>query len=136
MTSRFNTLFRGSAEDAANELENNDSGTTQDEQRLALINALRRIEALERREANRSLPKPVNIAGADLRSERDIADDDIAAERAAATPATEQPPSLVEALEELLSTCELCVDDLEPETVKSIDRAYAALKAHAPTPAA
>jgi hypothetical protein len=50
MTSRVNVLYRGSAADAADELEQNQRPveTTIDELRLALINALRKIDALER----------------------------------------------------------------------------------------
>lgn len=51
MASRFNTLYRGSAHEAAEilEMESDVSreSTTVDELRIALINALRRIEVLE-----------------------------------------------------------------------------------------
>jgi uncharacterized protein YceH (UPF0502 family) len=48
--SRLNTLASGSAEDVANEL--GDQPATADELRYALINALDRIERLERKLAD------------------------------------------------------------------------------------
>lgn len=53
--SRFNTLYRGEPADAAEELEGSWIGSTADNaeyMRVALINALRRIDALEKRVAN------------------------------------------------------------------------------------
>jgi len=51
--SRFNTLYLGRAEDAAEALEGSPAelyhDPSADELRVALINALRRIEQLERR---------------------------------------------------------------------------------------
>jgi uncharacterized protein YceH (UPF0502 family) len=45
MSSRFNVLLHGGAEEAANELRDTDA--TPDELRVALINALERINRLE-----------------------------------------------------------------------------------------
>ena len=46
--SRFNTLYRGSASDVVDELDDDKiTETTVDDLRLALINAMRRIESLE-----------------------------------------------------------------------------------------
>ena len=53
MSSRFNTLYQGDAIDAAELLENFDGVSADeidaDELRVALVNALRRIGALERK---------------------------------------------------------------------------------------
>jgi hypothetical protein len=51
--SRFNTLYLGEAADAADELESPDADPEADldEVRVALINALRRIDKLERQVA-------------------------------------------------------------------------------------
>ncbi len=46
MTSRFNTLYLGSAEEAAEVLQEE---ATVDELRVALVNALNRIASLEQR---------------------------------------------------------------------------------------
>lgn len=46
MPSRFNTIYLGSAEDAADALED-DSESSVDEVRNGLVNALRRIARLE-----------------------------------------------------------------------------------------
>ena len=47
MASRFNTLYLGQPSEAADELEGGQEETTVDELRIALINALRRIDALQ-----------------------------------------------------------------------------------------
>lgn len=44
--SRFNTLYNGQSQDAADELESRYEITT-DDLRIALINALRKIDSLE-----------------------------------------------------------------------------------------
>lgn len=53
--SRFNTLYLGQADDAANELED-DEGSVNDV-KFALINALRRIAVLEANERERNSAK-------------------------------------------------------------------------------
>jgi hypothetical protein len=46
---QFATLYHGSAGEAAQALEYNDNGVGLDEMKAALINALLRIDSLERR---------------------------------------------------------------------------------------